>query len=158
MFCPLWRQIIPIVCLPPLIPNFDNICRFSVNSAKACYLSQSGFTGYCWSFPVAEPVFSISYWIVEQPQQAPPIRYLSLCSSKIRRHSSNLLIRRWQWTGKYENEQRDSLDSLGGWLAGKTFVIAQPGQEFIGDRNASSLIKTRDDERVSVLKQKKHLS
>lgn len=42
---------------------------------------------------------------------------------------------------KYQNEQRDSLDSLGGWLAGKTFVIAQLGQGFLGDRNASHLIE-----------------
>lgn len=114
--------------------------------------SQPNFCGYCWSFFMLEPVFSISCWIVaKQPQQVPAIRYLSLCPSKIKRHSRNLLIRRWQWTRKYEHELRDFLQSLGGWPAGKTFVLAELGRNFLGNRSASRS-KIRDyDERVSTL-------
>lgn len=67
---------------------------------------QPDFCGYHWSFLMLEAVFCISHWIVAASQQAPAVKYLSLCSFKIKRHSSNLLIRRWQWTRKYENEKR----------------------------------------------------
>lgn len=46
---------------------------------------------------------------------------------------------------------------LGGWIAGKTFLITQPGQGFPGNRNDQMIIsKIRDiDAGVSAFKQKK---
>lgn len=111
-FSPLQRQIIPDDYLPTLIHNFDGISRYSVNSAKAFYFSVKR----CWSFLILGTVFSISSWIVAKQSQEPhSMKFLQLCPSEIKRHSSSLLIPIWQWTRKYDNEQRESLDSLNCW-------------------------------------------
>lgn len=57
---------------------------------------------------------------------------------------------------KYDNEQRESLDLLGGWIAAKTFLITWSCRGFPGDRNYQMITsKVRDiDAGVFVFKQK----
>lgn len=92
------------------------VCSFSIDFAKVIYLLPNLLQTFLILL-MLEGIFSTTYWLVKQPQQAPTIRYLLLCPSNIKNKWQNVTC-----SAEDNNGQRNVRISY--WFSGFSGKVA----------------------------------